>query len=159
VRAADTVAALCVTLTGVITIALSRQLPYNAKFGPGAGFLPFWLGVALLILSFFLLWNALKSARSVGPDADQPAPFFDFQPGALGPWLVFFVSTGAVSVLFDHLGFFLSIALFMFVTMRWVANQGWLATVALTIATPILLYIGFVRFLMVPFPLGPGTLF
>jgi hypothetical protein len=43
----------------------------------------------------------------------------------------------------------------MLITMRWVVRQSWLATVALALATPIVLYLGFVRILMVPLPLAP----
>jgi hypothetical protein len=43
----------------------------------------------------------------------------------------------------------------MLVTMRWVARQSWPSTIALTLATPLVLYIGFARLLMVPIPLAP----
>ena len=43
-RVSETIAALCITLLGITTIALARQLPYEAEYGPGPGFLPFWLG-------------------------------------------------------------------------------------------------------------------
>ena len=66
-RVAETIAALCVTLLGVITIALARQLPYQAEYGPGPGFLPLWLGATLVVLSVFLLRSALKEgARCIG---------------------------------------------------------------------------------------------
>ena len=60
-----------------------------------------------------------------------------------------------MSLLFERLGFAVSIGLFMLVTMRWVARQSWPSTIALTLATPIVLYIGFARLLMVPIPLAP----
>lgn len=157
-RVADAVAALCVALLGVTTIALARQLPYEAEYGPGPGFLPFWLGVTLVVLSVFLLRGALSAgAHPAAADAgdNHPAGFLRFAPGALAPWLTFFVSTIAVSLLFERLGFGLSIGLFMLVTMRWVARQSWPATIVLALVTPIVLYLGFVRILMVPLPLAP----
>jgi putative tricarboxylic transport membrane protein len=158
VRVAEAVAALCVAILGMTTITLARQLPYEAEYGPGPGFLPFWLGVALLLLSPFLLRGALKAgaptaAADVG--GDTPARFFQFAPGAFTPWLLFFVSTIAVSLLFERLGFGLAIGLYMLVTMRWVARQSWPATIILALVTPIVLYLVFVRVLMVPLPLAP----
>ena len=157
-RVADTVAALCVALLGAIAVALARQLPYEADYGPGAGFFPLWLGVALIVLSVFLLRDARKPVAAAVDTANVdggPSRFLDFAPGAFTPWLIFFLCTVAVSILFDRLGFALSIGLFMFVTMRWVANQRWLATILLTIVTPIVLYVMFVRILMVSLPLWP----
>ena len=159
-RVAETIAALCVTLLGITTMALARQLPGAAEYEPGPGFLPFWLGATLVVLSVFLLRNALRLqqiAQAVPADADgdDPARFFQIAPGALMPWLIFFASTIAVSLLFERLGFALAIGLYMLVTMRWVARQSWVSTVILAVATPIVLYLIFVRILRVPLPLAP----
>jgi putative tricarboxylic transport membrane protein len=160
VRVSETIAALCVALLGITTIALARQLPYEAEYGPGPGFLPFWLGVTFVVLSVFLARAALKlpAGAPLAPEdgeRDNRETFFQFAPGAVTPWLIFFVSTVAVSLLFEHVGFALSIGLFMLVTMRWVARQPWPSTIALTLATPIVLYLVFARILMVPIPLAP----
>ena len=157
-RVAETIGALCVALLGITTIALARQLPYEAEYGPGPGFLPLWLGATLVVLSAFLLQNGLKVPAPDTPadaEGDRPPGFLQFAPGAFTPWLIFFVSTLAVSLLFERLGFGLSIGLFMLVTMRWVARQSWLSTIILAFATPAVLYLGFVRVLMVPLPLTP----
>ena len=159
-RFADTIAALCVALLGATAIALARQLPYEAEYGPGPGFLPFWLGMTLVVLSVFLLREA-RAARTVadsspGNEGHARSGFLQFAPGTVTPWLIFFVSTVAVSLFFEQLGFGLSIGLFMFVTMRWVARQSWLSTIAFALATPFVLYLGFVRILMVPLPLAPA---
>jgi putative tricarboxylic transport membrane protein len=161
VRVAETIAAICVALLGLVTIALARQLPYEAEYGPGPGFLPLWLGATLVVLSVFLLRNALgqpAQSASAAAAGDQLARFFQFAPGALAPWLVFFVSTIAAALLFERLGFALAIGLYMLVTMRWVARQNWLSTIALAVATPFVLYLLFVRILRVPLPLEPPGL-
>jgi putative tricarboxylic transport membrane protein len=159
VRVSETIAALCITLLGLTTIALARQLPYEAEYGPGPGFLPFWLGVTFVVLSVFLLRDVLNLRVGAPPaedgERDSRETFFQFSPGARTSWLIFFVSTIAVSLLFERLGFAVSIGLFMLVTMRWVARQSWPSTIALTLITPIVLYIGFARLLMVPIPLAP----
>ncbi len=159
-RVANSIAALCVALLGITVIALARQLPYDAEYGPGAGFLPFWLGVTLVVLSGFLLRDAWRKQTShdavVGDDASSSAAFLQFGPGALTTWLVFLASAVIVSVFFEQLGFALSTGSFMLVTMRWTARQGWLSTIAFALITPIVLYLGFVKLLMVPLHLGPA---
>lgn len=153
-RVANTVAALCVALLGATTIGLARQLPYEAEYGPGPGFLPFWLGVVLVVLSGFLLREA--QVEQLPGDGGASPGFFGFAPGAALPWAIFFASTVAMALLFERLGFGLSIGLFMLVTMRWVAHQSWPSTVLLALVTPLVLYLGFVRILMVPLPLAPA---
>jgi hypothetical protein len=158
VRVSETIAALCVTLLGITTIALSRQLPGASEYEPGPGFLPFWLGVTLIVLSLFLMRGALRKPAGGAPadaEADNTESFFQFGAGRLTPWLIFFVSTVAVSMSFERLGFGLSIGLFMLVTMRWVAGQSWPSTIILALATPIALFLGFARILMVPLPFAP----
>ena len=161
-RVADTVAPLCVALLGATAVALARQLPYEAEYGPGPGFLPFWLGVALIVLAVLLLreaWMARQpSDAAEGAVVATPASFLQFGSGALTPWLIFLASTIAVSLFLELLGFWLSIALFMFVTMRWVAGQSWRSTIAFAIVTPVVFYLGFVRLLMVPLPMQPAWL-
>lgn len=161
-RKADTAAALIVAALGVFTMYQARRLPYSAEYGPGAGFLPLWLGIALLLLSVVLVRNARSGAAPETPDPviGDEASVAVAQPSPLGreiwrPWLIFFGSTVALAFLFEPLGLWLSTAAFTFVTIRWVGDRAWPATILFTILTPIALYVGFVRLLLVPLPLGP----
>lgn len=159
-RIADTAAALTVAALGGITIYQARQLPYSAEYGPGAGFLPLWLGIVLVILSLFLVRNALRAAVPTAPQITDDASTVIDPPTSLDrrtwiPWLIFFGSTVALALLFEPLGLWVSTALFTFITVRWVAHRAWLPTLVFAVLTPILLYIGFVRLLLVPLPLSP----
>ena len=83
-RVSETIAALCITLLGITTIALARQLPYEAEYGPGPGFLPFWLGVTFVVLSVFLLRGALNLRVGAPPAVAKETaarPFFSSLPG------------------------------------------------------------------------------
>jgi putative tricarboxylic transport membrane protein len=47
---ANVIAGVAVLLLGVATTVLAwTTLPYSGEFGPGPGFLPFWLGIALVV--------------------------------------------------------------------------------------------------------------
>jgi len=56
---------------GVIGLGLSlwcyiesTRLTYMAEFTPGPGFMPFWVGVILAVLSFYLLFDTFKRKPS-----------------------------------------------------------------------------------------------
>ncbi len=158
-RLANYAAALVVASLGITAIALSRNLSYGAEYGPGPGFLPFWLGVVLVILSAFIVRDARSDAAG-GADADRDeagsgSALLPRAEDGRKPWLILFGSTIALALLFQPLGLLLSTALFMLVTVRWIARRSWLSTVVFAAVTPIALYVGFVRLLAVPLPLDP----
>lgn len=158
-RFAEYAAALVVAALGSATIILARRLPYSAEYGPGAGFLPLWLGIALVILSVILLREAMSDRLDEGAAALADSAGEDARIGignaSRKPWLIFFASTVALALLFEPLGLWVSTALFTLVTVRWVGQRPWLATIIFTIVTPIALYVGFVRLLLVPLPMLP----
>jgi len=55
------IAALSFIFLGIFIVWESRILKYYTSLGPGAGFLPFWVGVALTILS--CVWLVQESFR------------------------------------------------------------------------------------------------
>jgi cation transport ATPase len=69
-------------ITGVVLLVLSGYvireawlMPPSATFGPGSGFLPFWLGVLLAVLAVILLATAWHREAT---EKDMKSPF----PGA-----------------------------------------------------------------------------
>ncbi len=159
-RPAEYAAALLVATLGLAAIYLSRQLPYSAEYGPGAGFLPFWLGIALVLLSALLFREAKSQAATEGAatghnDPDHANTNLSMDKSSRKPWLVFLGSILALAFLFQPLGLLLSTALFMLVTMRWAAQRTWFSSILFAVVTPIALYVGFSRLLVVPLPSGP----
>ncbi len=158
-RRAEYIAALLLGLLGLATIYFSLELPYSADYGPGAGFLPLWLGIALVILSPIIHWNARTSPveNVVTDETDVVAPpaLLPVDPVARRTWLIFIAGTAAVVVLFEQLGLILAIGLYMLVTMRWVARRTWLSTIAFAVLSPLVFYLLFVSFLSVALPIGP----
>ena len=66
-------------VTSVVLLALAgyvidqaRRMPPSATFAPGAGFLPFWLGVLLALLAALLIAGALCRSRT--PEDRSPFP-------------------------------------------------------------------------------------
>ena len=53
------------------------------------------------------------------------------------------------------LGIYVSSALLIAGFMRWLGRYGWLLTVTISVALPILIYITFETWFLVPLPKGP----
>src|SRR5574341_1394861 len=87
-------------LTGVIVLMFSlavmegsRRLPPSATFGPGAGFLPFWLGVLLGILSIILVVNASRQPVASTEKSVLPRGRAALTPGAVVAGLSVYILT------------------------------------------------------------------
>ena len=65
--------ALC-TLFGALWIATALGLPYMGDFAPGSGFLPFWLGACLVVLSAFHVVSCLRAPAAAVPAGPAPRP-------------------------------------------------------------------------------------
>jgi putative tricarboxylic transport membrane protein len=121
-------------------------MPPSGTFGPGAGFLPFWLGVAMAILSIALLINATRG----------PVQVSEASPFPRGHAIVAILKTaGALAafiLLLETLGFLLSIALLTAFLLRIVERMGWPTTVTVAIANAAGLYVVFQMLLGVSLP-------
>lgn len=101
------IAALCFMGLSAGVIWGSGNLEYYSKLGPGAGFFPFWLGVALGMLS--LVWFIQVSRRSGRPKDET------FLPGLLGTGRIVLILTALVVLVcfMNLLGFQLPMFLFL----------------------------------------------
>ena len=73
-RSADRVAAVSLIVFAAWFVAIGRRFPYwNPSTGPGSGFLPVWLGVALTVLAILLFLNAGGASAGGGRWLPDPA--------------------------------------------------------------------------------------
>ena len=131
-------------ITGIITLIFSaavidgsRRMPPSNTFGPGAGFMPFWLGVFMAIFSILLIVNATRQPVKSGGG-------FPFPTGR--PALSILGAVGGLSAFFlllEPLGFLLSTALLTAFILRVVESERWPTTVVVSVANAIGLYIVF----------------
>ena len=146
-RHADRIAgaALLAFAIGFLAAAL-RYYTYWGPGGPGSGFLPFWLGVAMAALALMLFVGALRSR----------------EPGA--PWLpagaglkrlaVVLGATVAFVGLLNMVGMILGTALFLVALLRFLEGYGWRTTLGVAAATAAANYAVFTYWLRVPFPVS-----
>jgi putative tricarboxylic transport membrane protein len=145
-RRADQITGIVVLVFSLAVMEGSRRMPPSGTFGPGAGFLPFWLGVAMAILSITLLVNATR----------EPIRAWDRSPFPQGQAIVAILeAVGALAafiLLLETLGFLLSIALLTAFLLRVVEREGWLTTVTVAVANSAGLYVVFHMLLGVSLP-------
>jgi putative tricarboxylic transport membrane protein len=141
--------------TGVFLLVLSglviwqsMEMPPSATFGPGAGFLPFWLGVLLAILATILFVSAW---RREGTATEDSKPVF---PGKQAPFTISLVLVGlAVYIeLIEILGYIADTFLFVIFLMKIVEREKWPLSLILAVCTSAGLFIVFQVLLQITLP-------
>lgn len=146
-RRADRVAAVILLALAVASSATAaRRYTYWSASGPGSGFLPFWLGVALAILAIILLVGAVR----------QRDPGSAWAPRGHGAvrFVVVILATAAFIVLMPVLGMTLATALFLTVLLKALEGRSWATTLGVAVGMAAANWAIFARWLGVPFPVG-----
>lgn len=138
--------AVVMILLGVIAVIGSLRVGtgWGAE-GPKSGFFPFWIGLIVIGTSLFNLVRAYThGSRKVFASWHQIAQ-------VLKVVLPLTIYVGAV----PWLGIYVASALLIAGFMRWIGRYGWLLTAAISISLPIIVYITFEIWFLVPLPKGP----
>jgi hypothetical protein len=144
-------AALLMLLSGIVIYdALRIGVGWGSE-GPQSGFFPFWLATLLATVSIVLFVQALRS-RSQEPFVTRER----FVPvlKVLGPLAGFIVLTDPPGP-WSGLGLYVAAGLYLGFYMRWVGRHDWRTVVALATAVPVLTFVIFETWFLVPMPKGP----
>jgi putative tricarboxylic transport membrane protein len=145
-RRADQITGIIMLIFSVSVMEGGRRMPPSNTFGPGAGFLPFWLGVLMALLSILLIVNAKRQATDVA----ERSPFPDKQT-----LLSITLTAGSLAVynlLIEPLGFLVSTVLLSGFLLGVVERERWHITALVAVANAIGLYIIFQVLLGVGLP-------
>jgi len=126
------------------------DLPYGKVRDPGPGFLPWWLGVILGMMSIALL---LKSAWQKG----EAKTLGDISRGKIR-WAKIFLTLLALLLfasLLDTVGFLILSFLFLTCLLRFIEPQPWKSVIGWAIAGSVSFYLIFEVWLVLRFPKGP----
>ncbi len=144
-------AAVLMLLGGVVIYdALRLGVGWGSE-GPQSGFFPFWLAAILTAVAFMIFLGSLRG---------QPGrPFVTWERFApvlkvLGPLVGFIVLTDPPGS-WPGLGLYVAAGLYLGFYMRWVGSHHWGTVVALAVAVPVLTFIVFETWFLVPMPKGP----
>jgi putative tricarboxylic transport membrane protein len=122
----DQVLALLWLGLGALFVIQSRDLQYMAEYGPGPGFLPFWLGAGMLSLGLVLLMQVTLSRTVEGSFS---------LPSGVAAWQMILVMAGFFAFVFlsDKIGFLLCIGLLFFFLLTVVEKKGWKFSLAIAV--------------------------
>ena len=141
-------------ITGVFLLVLSGfviwvalEMPPSSTFGPGAGFLPFWLGVLLAVLATILFVSAWRRQAT---QKENESVF----PGKQALFAIASVLVGlAVYILLiEVLGYLLDTFLFIVFLMKVVEREKWPLTLMVAVGTTAVLFITFQFLLQITLP-------
>ena len=145
-RAADLVTALALIVVGVVVLVDALRLGIGwGMEGPQSGFFPFWLAILLVAIAGLILLQAARRATT--------APFVT--AAQLRPVLAVLAPATAMVLVMEGLGLYVASALYLAFYMRWVGRHAWPTIVALGLGVPIVIFVIFERWFLVPMPKGP----
>ena len=145
-RAADLATAAVLMALGGLVIFDAARLGHDwGSDGPKSGFFPFWLAVAMVVACAVIFAQAFR--RRV----DQPF----VSRAQLRPVLSVLLPAAAMVAVTEVAGLYVAAALYIGFYMRWVGRHAWPAIAALALGIPIVTFVIFERWFLVPMPKGP----
>lgn len=134
-------------LFGVIVMIGSIQVGIGwAVEGPRAGFFPFYVGLVILIASLVNMVRAYGEARS-----DSAFASWD----QLRSVLSLLAPTAVYVATLPYLGIYVTSAFLIGGFMKWLGRYSWTMTLLISIGIPVLTYLTFEKWFLVPLPKGP----
>jgi putative tricarboxylic transport membrane protein len=145
-RAAELVtASVLIFLGGVVLFDAVRMGFGWGPDGPRSGFFPFWLALILVIVCGVILVQAALDHRGKS---------FVSREQLNSVLKVLWPATAAVALM-HFVGLYVASALYMGFYMRWVGRHSWVAVVAIALGIPIVSFLVFEKWFLVPMPKGP----
>jgi putative tricarboxylic transport membrane protein len=114
--------------------------------GPRAGFFPFYVSLAVLISCAVNLAKILLSP-------DDGSLFAEW--GQIRQVLAVVVPTAIYVVAIPFVGIYVASALLIIAFMKWLGNYNWLKSIVVGVVVPILTFLMFEIWFLVPLPKGP----
>jgi cellulose synthase/poly-beta-1,6-N-acetylglucosamine synthase-like glycosyltransferase len=133
---------------GAFLIFESRKYSMGAIDNPGPGFLPFLLGIAIVLMSIALLIRVWKKRRTEDRGSSWP------ERKGLIRISVIFVAILLFAALLETTGYMINVFALFLILLRPVGKQKWLWTLLISIGATLVSYLLFDRWLMLPLPRG-----
>ena len=144
----DLVSSIIGIALGGLFVAGALQQGLMRRGVPGAGFLPFFSGIALIFTSLFVFFPALRKRKTA-----ENAAFFP-ERDSFRKLLLALVALGAFGAVLEYAGFVLTTFLFMLFVTRIMRPNEWRLAAVLALITAVASYLLFVVLLEVQLPKG-----
>jgi len=148
-RTMNIVVALALMTVAVVVMVASYRLGagWEKNVGPGSGYFPFYVALFMFIASSAtLLQQLLTRARAGGSFIAFHEMMMVLQ--VLIPMTIFVI-------LSIYIGIYISTALFIGFFMTWHGRYPFYKTIPIALAVPIVLFVVFEIWFLVPLPKGP----
>ena len=144
-RGIDLIGGIGVLGLGAGITFFAGRLSYTAEYGLGPGFMPLWIGIALMGCALITIIQALRQP------GDAQKKFVTPRTRKVG----FVFATLIVTFLLVRiLGLAVSLGLFTGFTMKTVGRHGWPLSIFVTMVTAAAVYVIFGYQLDIPLPKG-----
>jgi putative tricarboxylic transport membrane protein len=148
-RKTDIIVALILMLVGIIVLADSIRLGFGwGMSGPKAGFFPFYMGLGIVVCTFFITLRGIRTYKKEGPGKRLIAE------GGLTQILWVLAPAAGMVLLTELIGLHLSTVLYLAFYMGWVGKMHWGKVILLSILVPLVVYVLFDRIFLIPLPEG-----
>jgi putative tricarboxylic transport membrane protein len=145
-RRADIITASLLTLLGFVVLNEAIRLGFRwGPDGPQSGFFPFWL--ALILIGH----SAAIVVRAIRKHSDEPFATRE----QLRSVLTVAVPAAGLVLLTQFLGLYVASALYLGFYVRAVGRHSWVTSLAIALALPVVTFVLFERWFLVPLPKGP----
>jgi putative tricarboxylic transport membrane protein len=145
-RAADLVTAGVLFLLAGVVLFDAIRLGFGwGGDGPKSGFFPFWLAVIAMLACAAIAAQAARR-RDAGSFLTR---------AQLIPVLKVIVPALALVVAMQFVGLYVASAVYIGTYMRWIGRHSWSAVIGLGLAIPLVTFVIFERWFLVPMPKGP----
>ncbi len=148
-RKADIVVALGLMAVGFLALGDAVRLGFGwGMSGPESGFFPFYMGLGIVISTFFILLKAIKVYKKDGPGKPLVP-----EGGTTQILWVLLPAIGVV-LLTELLGLHLATVLYLAFYMGVVGRLNWGKVTLLSILVPLVVYVLFDKIFLIPLPEG-----
>ena len=151
-RKANLWVAVFLFVIGAIVMYDSVRLGFRwqPEIGPGAGYLPFYLSLGVLICTGINIVKQIRQLSKEGITGDKRL----IQEGGLKPILWVLIPSTVMVILTAIIGLHFAAFIFLLFYMRAVGKIGWLECALVSVLFPIGMYVVFDRLFLIPLPDG-----
>jgi len=145
-RTADFITAAILLLLGVVVLFDAIRLGFGwGTDGPKSGFFPFLLALIMVLTCGLIILQTLR----------RPSGKTFVTRQQLGPVLKVIWPATAMVLLTHFVGLYVAAALYIGFYMRWVGRHSWFSVVGIAVAVPVISFVIFELWFLVPMPKGP----
>ncbi len=127
----------------------SRQFSFTSKFGPGPGFLPFWLGIVLGVISIFKFADTCRKKN----EGEGNEPRLPGWKSLLRVGLIMMIM-GGFALVMNSLGFILTVFLFVSALLFVLEGDGVLKSMFYGVMFSAFVFLVFRYWLEIDLPKG-----